>query len=1018
MKKIFTIILASVLMILNMIDNLFSEETGAEAIRATLPKFYGTVNQGTEFWLTIPPCLESGYNDYIRIFVTSDYHTPVTLEIPSIGYSKTQTINPYNIVDFELSPSIAQPFDAKTGVVEKVYKDNGIHITSDYPVIVYVLVNFNRSSDGYLALPVSGLGKDYVAASYGDLGQGQDSRFPSEVCIVAAFDRTSIAFTLGGNSVTETPGGLQPGQTATQIIDKGDVWVFNSDGNEADLTGSKISATKPVAVFSGNVCANVPTTVGNCDYIVEMDLPSFAWGKTYFVPKVPDRSRPSIVRIFAKEPGTTIYRDGQNIGTIASFGGVISKGYLEMRMVPYADIPQSAAFHSDKPIAITFYNTGATEDGFPRPLGDPYMTAQTPLEQYTDEITFFTPGVIGKSFSENYLNLIYETNQDGFMSDDYELGSYQTGDFNWKQLKYLYPGADEVFKYEEDGKFAVKDILISNAGLYKIRSNHRMAGYLFGLNFSEGYGYPASIRISDLSKDDSLPPVPVWTEKPDGNIDIATVTDMPNNDHCCNLSTVFYYGDESYNYKFEHDEIIPGESKQIRWKLKIIDPNKDARAVISFFDRRGNDTTIIIEHFSGNIAVEPSVYDFGGFKPGETKTIKFKALNHSEMNARTVTQLQLLYGDRGFDISGVDLPVKIEPMDSAIFNVTFTAPAKSGEYIDSVGIGDASSFSYQAVLRASVGEPVIQASDIDFGDLTIGKILEKDFSISNDGNVDLKITGMSNFSDDNSSIFSTNLPEISIEVPLIIPAGGSLTFKAIFSPGSRAQFSDSLVFTSDAGTNSDPVVILKGVGIRPEISIPDIDFGNVEMGVISRKDTKIENKGEDDLQVIGCQGANNPGFKLLIAPEPSAELPIIIKPGESHDVSVEFEPSEVAQEAFDDEITIVSNSVEPADNIITLSVQSVQPSSVSEELKKSGIEIYPIPVKDIFHIKISNAYINRISVNIYDAGGRLVSAPAVNRETGNSSLIEADLSGLPGGVYYLKIITNIKTFNTAINVVK
>ena len=51
----------------------------------------------------------------------------------------------------------------------------------------------------------------------------------------------------------------------------------------------------------------------------------------------------------------------------------------------------------------------------------------------------------------------------------------------------------------------------------------------------------------------------------------------------------------SYNYKFIKDEFMPGETKSVSFSLTKIVDYLDSKAVIYVSDRRGNDTTIIIE---------------------------------------------------------------------------------------------------------------------------------------------------------------------------------------------------------------------------------------------------------------------------------------------------------------------------------------------------------------------------------------------------------------------------------------
>jgi len=172
---------------------------------------------------------------------------------------------------------------------------------------------------------------------------------------------------------------MKPGDSKEFILNKGDVWAVATDTDEGDLSGSKVIANKPVAVVTGNMCNNIPTGNQWCDYTVEMDIPTFTWGTDYHVPKVPGRKYPSIIRIFAKEPNTTIYRNGRAIGQIKQAGGMEGNAYLTMRMGPMDVPPASIVISSDKPVGVTLYNTGVQEDNYVQ--SDPFVMVMTPFQQ-------------------------------------------------------------------------------------------------------------------------------------------------------------------------------------------------------------------------------------------------------------------------------------------------------------------------------------------------------------------------------------------------------------------------------------------------------------------------------------------------------------------------------------------------------------------------------------------------------------------------------------------------------------
>jgi len=59
--------------------------------------------------------------------------------------------------------------------------------------------------------------------------------------------------------------------------------------NLLDLTGSKVTSSKPIAFFSGHECADVPVGVGYCDHLVEQFPSTQTWGQLFFTASLKSR---------------------------------------------------------------------------------------------------------------------------------------------------------------------------------------------------------------------------------------------------------------------------------------------------------------------------------------------------------------------------------------------------------------------------------------------------------------------------------------------------------------------------------------------------------------------------------------------------------------------------------------------------------------------------------------------------------------------------------------------------------
>jgi hypothetical protein len=949
MYKKYSILAIVAAFLISGLASLFSQDFELNRVKEKLPKLLGANNVGKEFWFTIPPCYEDesgGYDNFIKVFVTSPIKTVVTVEVPGKGYSVQKVTVPNDVIEFNITPVVGSPWTKKGNVKppeEQVWRGAGIHVSADFPLVVYCVVRYRATSDGFLAFPASSLGKEYINCAYGSLDAmyGGYIISPSLSGAVAAYDNTVMKFTLGGNSITKTRGGVTPGNTFTKTMMKGDVIMVASDGADQDLSGSHWVGSKPFGVVSGNYCTNIPTTNRWCDYTVEMDMPTFTWGLNYNVPKVPNRKYASLIRIFAREKNTIIYRDGISMASLPDAGGLIGKGWIEVRLVPMGVSPSSAVITGNKPIGITLCNTGVEEDGYPLPNSDPFLEGQTPIEQYQKEITFCTPGVYGGfNFKENYINLVYEIGEGNQTPDDLEFAEVLNGEFYWQKVKTKFSGSDEMFKVPTNGKkYAMKTITLPGDGVFKIRAEKPFAAYSFGYDWCDSYGFPTSAALMDIEKPDTIAPNPTWLLNCAGNTIWAKVRDLPeDNDVRSNLAMVVFDSEESFNYKFDYDDFIPGQQQEINWSLVVLDPRKDARAVITFSDRRGNDTTIIINYYAIKISMEPQFLDWGVLKLGDEVTKQFKVKNLSTQSSFTITRLPLKTGTQNFELVDVTLPFVLNAMEERTFNVKFKAVAE-GTFKDSIGLGDTCVFAYWTELLAYVGEPIIEVSDINFGSHTVGSKSTKVFTIKNLGTVDLKITGYNgNF----ESVYTHDLRKITAQNPLIIPIGGDpVQVNVDFKPVVEGTFLDSIVFLSDAGSKIDNVALIQGIGIKPGLITNSYDWGKVRIHRATHpkgpydnnwvagqpQAVLMENNGSEEVRIGKVDVNVIKGDKAAFLYNES-DFTVTLLPGEKKLVDVKFQPTSVGEH----EIELLFNSTAGTDVRSTLKGIGLLPKAVTEDM--------------------------------------------------------------------------------------
>jgi hypothetical protein len=577
------------------ISSLMIIESSAEEFdKSKLPKLLGASNAGTEFYFTFLPCWETtGGSSYLKIYVSSSVETEVTVSIEGKDFTRTKRAIPNDIIEFYITPEIGlvhrkTPWEAP--IPERVWEKSAVHVTAGAPIICYAVTRYQYTSDGFLALPVQALGKEYIVSSYDD-PTGINSMFlPSYTSVVAPYDETKISFTMGGNSGSKTAGGLLPGGNTTFNMNKGDVVLIGGIGLNADLSGSKIESTKPVAVVSGHFCAYIPTNTGCCDFLIEQELPTNTWGTEYHVTPIHGRKKSSIIKIYAKEAMTKIFRDYQEIGLLKTSGGIKGEGFIEIRASE--DKPKPIVISGDKPIGVTQYNTGQLDDGV---VSDPFQMVLQPTEQYQNDITFNTPGIRGGfGFTVNNINLCYPADIDGILPYDIEFGFFENDELKWVRLVDQSPKPGEPFARDnESNKYYSKTITLPGDGVYKLRAQRQFAAYSYGFSYCDSYGFPTAGSFIE-NRADLIPPALNYDISKSGTIKGNVNANLNGSNSA--LSLALLYQPESYNYEFKTSEFIPGTDYSTDWELNVTDPSKDAKAIIIFADKSGNDTIMVFEY--------------------------------------------------------------------------------------------------------------------------------------------------------------------------------------------------------------------------------------------------------------------------------------------------------------------------------------------------------------------------------------------------------------------------------------
>ncbi len=260
---------------------------------------------------------------------------------------------------------------------------NSFEIQTDVPVVAYQINPYGGGSAavtaGSLLLPTSAWDTDYIAVNVG--GQGVAGQNPS-LNIIAKEDNTVVSIVptsaiLGGNGV---PAG-SPGQTVNVTLQKGQHAQITQ---QPELTGSTVTADKPIGFMAGQPCMNMPVGTAFCDHGEQMVPPVRALGSKYagvmYRPRVPAETK-TFWKIIGAVDGTTL-----TWSTAVGGPAQINRGQAVQfeTGTPFTVSSQDA----DHPFMLFTYMTGsqAVADGF----GDPDFVYDVPPAQYLKQYVFFT----------------------------------------------------------------------------------------------------------------------------------------------------------------------------------------------------------------------------------------------------------------------------------------------------------------------------------------------------------------------------------------------------------------------------------------------------------------------------------------------------------------------------------------------------------------------------------------------------------------------------------------------------
>ena len=552
-------------------------------------------SRGKDFWITFMPNYHIyKYNanplfsqsDSIYIFISAEEPTNGTIEYFDImgnNYTTNFSItDPSKIYVFKLPFNNFEILGFNDMGIEwrqnmdEIPTKLSFHLTTDKFVNVYAHSQGNKSSDAFLVLPTPSLGKEYFVLAYKSDGyfNSAGGRTPSQFAIVATEDNTTVNIDPSGPTFAN---GVV-GQRIT--LNKGQVYLVQAliEDNLPlnDLTGTYVSADKPIAVFAGHQRATVPvesfqtSTNPSRDFLCEQLPPIQAWGKSAYIvpfpqPKLITNRGSDLYRVLAANDSTQVFFNGQFIGNL-------NRGqYLEKR------IEEAGTVSATGPILVAVYKKTSNDAGSSY-ISDPFMMIIPPEEQFIDSCKLINIQAyeiqdnlqFQKVYQEHYITLIVPSN------------ALTTTKIDGATV------APNLFVKIPNSNYYYAHVSVSE-GKHSVSSTVPIGVYAFGYGPANSYGYIGGMSFQ--GRDWSIPKVVFdSTYCFERYLTFADNGDFDTGIESINL------GSNSKNVLLEIDPKFKPHDKKVNVTLRLDDPYQDGIFFLTVTDSLQNQL-----YFNGTI---------------------------------------------------------------------------------------------------------------------------------------------------------------------------------------------------------------------------------------------------------------------------------------------------------------------------------------------------------------------------------------------------------------------------------
>lgn len=400
--------------------------------------------------------MDNIHKGVLEVFITTDHLGEVVVNITTPlfnpSYFQTLTVRNKEVKKVNFNHSI--------GGVGTEISNKGIYVQSDNEITLYAVNKASATTDAFVVFPVDTLGDEYYVITWNER---------SQFMIIATEDNTEVTITVGrsGTSIIFSGQVYSSGMSLTFTMNK--FQTFHAfGGTTSDYSGTYITSSKVIAVFSGSQCNQIGS--GACDHLISQMTPVETFGNNFVTINMASCSSPVNFKIVVSENDTHVYISGKSNVSLPNSGDIYS--FSTTSLTPTVVV-------TDKPAALAFFSQG----GCGIVSGDPAMILLPPIQQFAADYTFSTVEFPDDPFTSSLTIVIAESEISGLLLDRKNITSE-----NWRPII----GSNTL---------RITNILITEGShtIYHTNPTITFLAVSTGVGNANSYGYSAGQRLAPIN---------------------------------------------------------------------------------------------------------------------------------------------------------------------------------------------------------------------------------------------------------------------------------------------------------------------------------------------------------------------------------------------------------------------------------------------------------------------------------------------------------------------------------------